>query len=268
MTQRAAVRGRRLVAALALSVLGVGGLSACQGQPGAAAFVDGTRITVGDVDNSVKDIPAGAPLVKQLGTQYRSILRQVSVQDMVAIELAKRFAAEHGIKPPVADPQTIAQYAEQLSVSPDNDFVQNLVTAQAWTNTLDDSATPVTPTDAELRGIYDRAKAAGITDKPFEGVKGAIAQISGLGQAVAVQRELDAAAKKYGLSVNPRYQPSAELGNPVTSLEMPLLQIQGPGGVPVTVLAVRFGGDNPAVVSEPSTPAGGGQDTGGGQNAP
>ena len=268
MTQRAAVRGRRLLAVLALSVVAVGGLSACQGQPGAAAFVGNTRISVNDVENSIKGIPPDF-LPANLQDQYLTVLRQVAVQDKVTIEVAKRYAAAHGIKAPVSDPQSLSQLAAELKVGPDNRFVQDRVAAQDWGPWLDDHATPVTPTDADLRGIYDRAKAAGVTNLTFDEVKGQIGQISGLGQALAVQRGLEAAAKSYGVSVSPRYQPSAELGNPVTGLELPLLQIQGSGG-PVTVLAVEFGSSaNPAVVTEPSqATTGGPQDTGGGQNTP
>ncbi|HKD97477.1 MAG TPA: hypothetical protein VKB69_07710 [Micromonosporaceae bacterium] len=282
MTQRAAVRGRRLLASLALSAVAVGALSACQGQPGTAATVGGTRITVDEIERSISGVVAACESAKATATPEPGAtaapvpppcvppveeLRAFAVQDKVAIEVAKRYAAEHGIKAPTVSDQDVAQTAEQLGVPADNAFVRDFVTATAWANSLDDATNPVTPTDADLRGIYDRALRAGITDQPFPKVRVAISQIQGLGQAVGVQRELQAAADKYGVTINPRYQPAAEIGNPINSLEMPLLRIQGPGGA-VTVLAVEFGHSaSPAVASVPS-PGSTGTDTGTGESAP
>jgi hypothetical protein len=262
VTQRAAVPARRLLAAVALSVVAVGALSACQDQAGTAAFVGGTRITVGDVEKSVDGILAACDAAKASASATAAAppacgptaqeLRALAVQDKVTIAVASRYAAEHGIKPPVVDPQEIATTAQQLGIAANDPFINEYVTARAWANALDDAATPVTPTEAELHGIYDRARSAGVTNQPYAQVRAPISQITGLGQAVAVQRELAAAATSYGVSIGPRYQPSAEVGTPAVGLQLPLLQIQGPAG-PVTVLSVDFGQTaSPAVVSVPS----------------
>ncbi len=283
MTQRAA---RRLFATGALCVVALGALSACAGQPGAAAIVGKTRITTAQVDDSIATVlstcdaartaapasPSPAPSggtatpsqpspVCQVGVDE---LRSIALQDKVTIAVASRYAAEHGIKTPVVDPQTLAQEGQNLGLKPDDPFVVDLVNATSWVNALEQAATPVTPTNAELMDIYNIGVARGITTDTFAQDKAVISQIGGLGQALAVKRELSAAADQYGVSISPRYQPTAVVGSPADAIQIPLLDVNQ-----VVVLAVNFGQtSSPAVANQPSAVPTGDSTPGGGEVGP
>lgn len=267
MTQRAA---RRLVAAAALSVVALGALAACAGQPGAAAIVGQNRITTAQVDDATDGVitqcdadraSAAAAANSAVASQQLppicgagvDDLRSLDLQYRVTTAVASRYAAEKGITAPVVDPATVEQYRKGLGLDTAYPFLTDLVTAQAWVDKLKQAATPVTPTDAELMDIYNIGKAEGVTTDTYAQDKPIIAQIDGLGQALAVQRELTDAASRYGVSISPRFQPTATLGAAASGVQIPLLEVSGPGGNEVTVLSVDFGkSSSPAVANQPS----------------
>ena len=263
MTQRAA---RRLLATAALSVVALGALSACAGQPGAAAIVGQTRITTAEVDKALDGVIAqcdaakasAAPVGGQQGPPPIcgagvDELRSLELQYKVTTEVASQLAAEKGITAPAVDPKTVEQYRAGLGLDSAYPFVTDLVTAQAWVDQLKKTATPVTPTAAELMSIYNIGRAEGVTTDTYAQDKPIIAQIDGLGAALAVQRELTDAGARYGVSISPRFQPTAMVGAAANAMQIPLLEVSGPGGNEVTILAVNFGQtSSPAVANQPS----------------
>jgi hypothetical protein len=71
-------------------------------------------------------------------------------------------------------------------------------------------AATAAPTEAELRDLYDRAVASGMLQepiRPFEEIKGALAQDQSVQQAFAAKQLYTAVAGSERVVVNPRYRP-------------------------------------------------------------
>jgi hypothetical protein len=115
----------------------------------------------------------------------------------------------------------------------------------------------VTPTDAELRAVYDNLVDQGvIKDTPFNEVKPQIAAISNLNEAIALKRAFEGTAKKYDVSVNPRYTGTCTKA-PCDAIKIPLLPVQLQDGSQVVAVYIQFDTEpSPAVIdgTPPATP--------------
>jgi hypothetical protein len=78
-----------------------------------------------------------------------------------------------------------------------------------------------TPTDAELRELYDRAVAAGLVTASFEQTREQLLADEGIRQRIVIDRTMTQAAKDADVSVNPRYRP----------LEFPLVPVENSGSI-------------------------------------
>src|SRR5690606_9216821 len=88
-------------------------------------------------------------------------------------------------------------------------------------------ATARTPTEDEMRGVYDDFVAiVGPNAATYEQVRGELLTWTEFGKALAVRDGLSEAAQRYGVTVHPRYQP----------LEYPLLQTGQNGELTVVTL--------------------------------
>jgi hypothetical protein len=227
-----------------LGVLATGALSACQNEAGSAAFVGNTRITQQQVTDVVNKSKAGR-------TDENT---QTALQSLIFIDLASRYAADHGIaEKPVSD-QLVSEVAQFLKVDPSSDLAKDYATAYQWSQTLMDAAKPATVTDEQATDIYNRAVAAGAL--PAGGLSqnmGAIKGSSQVAKSITVRDELSKAAKDYGVSVNPRYAPSCSK-TPCDGLFYPVLQIQNQQDgslVPVVLLTFDDAAASPAVLDSP-----------------
>jgi hypothetical protein len=252
VSERAAVRTPvrgRVVAVVALGAVAIGMLSACRStftQPGAAAFVGNTTVSQSTVNETAASIPAAAKVSTSTG-------RTESVTALTFNQLAALYAKDKGY--PVARPTTdiISGLGTQLQITDatkaaDNKFVQAYSQRAAWLGELITKVTPVTPTDLELRDVYEDVVASGAQVGAYNDVKAQVAALPGIGSALALRRDLLVAEKQFNLQVNPLYQ-STCLKAPCASLEIPLLYISdGNGGeIPAVYLPLTVSTD-PAVL--------------------
>lgn len=257
MTMRAAVRvhrpRRRLLAFVALAAATVVVLAGCQADAGTAAYIGNTRITNAMVDrtaDSVSNVP-GATVAD---------LRLSTLENLAFIQIAQRYARLKGYPAPAVTADQLDAYGTSLQLSPaearTNPFVVSTATARAWTSFLLSKTPSVTPTDAELLDIYQRAVAAGLADpNSFETIKPQIASVDGLGAAIALQRDLEAQMRRYGVQTSPRYQIACTKA-PCAPIEYPLLLLQtqdGSSSFHAVVLPLSAPVASPAVLDAPVT---------------
>ncbi len=265
VTERVRVLGasprRRLIAVAAIGLAAVGVLAGCRSEPGTAAFIAGTRITDQQINDGVKTIS-----IPNVGP---GPVRQTYVADLAFIALAEHYAKDHQIKLPAVTNDELSQEAQSVGIpageATTNPVVRALTQSAKDLSTLIDKATPAKPTEAQLMEIYNRAKAAGLTTDTYAQDRATIAQIQGLGQAVAVQNEMAKATSTYGLEISPRYLPTPVSGKADNGLEIPVLQLQNQQtGAPTTVLGIPLGGPgaSPAVIANPNATGSGTTDAG------
>ncbi len=227
----------RLVPAAILAVLAGLALTGCRTQPGIASYVGDHRLTDNEVEQLVTTIETdvkngGGALEKEA---YGNI-RQLVVQLTVFTEIAKRYAAEKGLTLPEQDYEAAAQ---QFGLPVTDPFVKLAVDSDSYRNLLLENAQPANPTEADLRDAYDRVVASGVQEVTFEQLRDELAALPQLRSGVGLRNELSAAADRYGVSVNPRYQP----------LDMPLSGVPGQSGeIWLVVLPLGATGSTPAVV--------------------
>jgi hypothetical protein len=226
-TDRAAARwrmthmlpARRMVPVAALALLGALGLAGCRAQPTVAAYVENTKVTEKQVDDLVANATTAAAKPEEQGTRAPSRVDVVST--IVLNQLCDELQRKEGFaKPPVSTEQ-IRQSEGTPSVS---EYAK--IRANLWSCL---SGVPVgsqEPTDAELRELYDLAKAAGAIDVPYEDIKAQLAADQSVRQALAIDRTLTEAAKAKDISVNPRYRPlmfpvfTLQSGDAIVSIPM------------------------------------------------
>lgn len=197
---------RRLTAAAGIAVAMLA-LTACRSEPNVAAYVGDTTFTEAQVTKLLDQVTS-VPNAEPESLPNRATVVQLLVLDA----LCQRVAKEKNVTlPPAAAPQpgqpelaTIQQRVQSCN--------QNL------------PASPVQPTDADLREVYDNGVAVGAIDpadpaQSFEGLKAQLASGGQVAQALGVRKVLTDASKAADVSVNPRYR----------TLSYPLLQFnQGP----------------------------------------
>jgi hypothetical protein len=240
------VRLRKFVLVAALAVVAGVGLAGCQSQPGVAGYVGSTRFTDADIEATANQVQADVDKLHPGQAFQFGDLRAYLVHQQVANEVLKRYASEQHVAVPAIDYAAAAE-TDQLSES---DQVVRLAAEQdAYVTALVDAAKPVTPTDADLRAVYARAnESAGGGLPPYEQIKSSLASYPKLGNALALKAALADAAKRYGVSISPRYG----------AAEIPLLRTMpdpsNPSQPPIELVGVTIGAPNgePAVTDLPS----------------
>jgi hypothetical protein len=270
VTERAAIWGvrrrRRLVAVGAIGLMAIGALTACQSQPGAAAFVGTTRISDSQINAQIPSLindlkraseqqaassgqsapPFDSATALSAFCGGQTGCRQSILQDLVAIDVIKRYLGDHKSDQRFStngDPVGQAQDKFKQSVAtdkvPSNDlYFRTRLEYQAYLNQLTQNLSPAAATNAELMTMYQQIKAEGLTTATFDQVKPTIQGLQGLGQAIAATRLLSGAGKKYGVDVNPRYIPTPVAGEPNFGFQIPTLQVSDQQGGEHTILGV------------------------------
>jgi hypothetical protein len=248
---------RRVVVAVAIGLTAIGLLSACRMDAGSAAFVGNSRITEAYVDKVASSVPQSATSISV------NQARDLAVTYTTFNALAEHIAKDKGYARPAPTTEQISTIVTDFNIpvaqSSTNEFVKVLAQANAWENFLAGKAASVTPTDPELKQVYDNLVAQGVitpTDpgSSFSELKSAIAGLQGIGNAVTLQRQLEVAAKKYDLDINPRYAISCTVA-PCSAIQIPLLPVQLQDGSSKIGLYVRLGGDALPVVLDSPAPA-------------
>ncbi|MGA8116950.1 MAG: hypothetical protein WCA46_25220 [Actinocatenispora sp.] len=230
-------RLRRAAAVLAMSAVVAAGATACQVQPGAAAFVDNQRFTQTQVEtifDSIRDGYKG----KLPSSQFANV-RQAVTKDLVMRDLAKRVAEQKHLK---VSPPDYKEISQQSGLPQDNRYVRLEAQTRSYVNAIRNGASPKKPSESDVREIYRSLVRSGVDPRrlPFDALRKGLPP--GTGKAVAARDELLDAAHKYHVDVNPRY------GKLDYSLTAVSFQDPSSGQMLVGSLTVPLGGGSPDVV--------------------
>jgi len=188
-----------------LALVGVLTLAGCAHSPSQA-------LRVGDVtvDNTQVETMA-APFAQALSANAAGVtdpvakVRQSVVQLTIFKEVAQRYAQEKGVTPAAPD---YAGVAQSLGVGADDPYARLNAEAGALLTALRDNTTGRTPTDAEVQDVYSRyLEVAGEGAASLDEVRQELLTLPEYGQALALRDALTDAIGRYGVTVNPRYQP-------------------------------------------------------------
>jgi hypothetical protein len=236
--------------ALAMSVL-----TACRTNAGAAVLIGNTTISEAQIDKAVAGLPSG---VAGTTADARNFLTSIKAFNEVARRLAKD--KNYGsVTPTSADITSLgAQLKLDPAASAKNEFVLDYAQAVEWRTLLLSKMPDKAPTEAGLMEAFanltnQQAFQAGTT---YAQAKPTIAtQIPGLGQAIELQSELEATAKTYDITVNPRYFPACSHA-PCGALSFPVFEFTPPGGSQqFEILFLQMGESaSPAVLDSPAPP--------------
>jgi hypothetical protein len=188
-----------------LALVGVLALAGCTHSPSQA-------LRVGDVSVDNAQVEATAePFAQALTSNASGVtdpvakVRQSVVQLTIFKEVARRYAQEKGVTPAAPD---YAGVAQSLGVGEDDPYARLNAEAGAYLTALRDNATARTPTDAEIQDVYDRYLVlAGSGAATQDEVRQQLLALPEYGQSLALRDALTDAIARYGVTVNPRYQP-------------------------------------------------------------
>jgi hypothetical protein len=239
-------RARRLVSAAVAASLAVTGLSACRSAPAMAAYVDDVQITETRVQ-AVYDEVHNAILAAGKQSGLVDVTRADVVAALVGAELLPPLAKQHDVSLP-ANAQDEG-YATALRLPANTEYTRLYVEASLYADQLLQKVTGgPAPTDADLREVYDAVVAAGGTTGSFEEFKKSLSAggKQAVQAAVGVRDEIDAAAAKADLRINPRYQPA----------NLPVWHYQAQNGPLILLMQAPLRKDDRAPVSAaPVSPA-------------
>jgi hypothetical protein len=194
---------RRAVTALAAAGVAALALSACQVQPGAAAFVGGDRISRSDVDKVTDSVKGGS------GSSFGG-LRQETVAALVTANLADRVARDRGVTVKAPDYRAAQETVRLLGgaqLPTSSPYVRAVAEADAAIDALREQAQPATLSDQDLRILLGILELNGNVQQgaPLNDELRTELDTPEARQAVAVRAELAAAATKYKVTINPLY---------------------------------------------------------------
>ncbi|MEN3306618.1 MAG: hypothetical protein V7603_2820 [Micromonosporaceae bacterium] len=223
---------RRLIAIVVAGALGLATLTGCRLETGSAAYVGATRVSQQQVEDMLAAYQRDGG---SLQTADRPQARRSVTAEMVFVAVARRFATEKGYATPAFD---YAAAATQSSLPASDPYLRMHVQAVSYQQLLLQNSAAVTPTEADYREIYQRLVAGGLTAS-YQQIKPELQQINGIGAGLGLRNALTAAAKRYGVELNPLYG----------DIEYPLVRVSGTSGGTFVLVAVPLGsGGSPAVV--------------------
>jgi hypothetical protein len=231
-------RARRL-AAVAVAALAVTGLSACRSAPDVAAYVGSAKITEARVGHLVDE----AKSKRTAGTQVPAPSRQDVVDTLVGLDVLQDIAKQKGITPTAVP---VDQLAQSLGLAADSEYVAISVQYRGLLGAVSSGAKPATPTEADLRDVFNRLTAAGgnPNGQTFEQFAGSISaqDQQTLQQNIGLRNELEPQIAKLNTVVNPKY----------SAPQLPLVSLQDAQGKNVPLVVVSFAppksSDAPTVV--------------------
>jgi hypothetical protein len=237
-----------------MGLIAVGALSACRTDAGTAVFVGNHSISEAQVDKAVADLPAG---VIQNDNDARNLMASTAAFN----EVAKRLAKDKGYGTATPTSEELTSFGAQYKLTPaqaaKNSFIVTYAQALAWRDLLLSKMPNKAPTEAGLMEAYANLAGAGAITPgtSYATVKPEIAGIQGIGQAIELQSEMDATAKRYDITVNPRFVPSCSKA-PCAGLTFPLLEVSSTDGSQTfEVLFFNMGtSTNPVVLDSPAPP--------------
>jgi hypothetical protein len=215
-------RARRLASVAVVAAVAVTGLSACRSQPDVAAYLAAGNISVARVQQVYDDArdkqaaviaaeaksPSPAPSDPKL-----SLTPDVVLETLVSHQVLTTLAQRHHVQIPGSLP--IAQYAGFLGLPQDAEYVKLSVEVDGLQYALNQAGQGGPLTDADLRDVLERLKAAKLAD-PAATMQQFTASLTDdnkkvLGTAVALRSEVRDEVKQQHLRLNPRYQQLFEI---------------------------------------------------------
>ncbi len=229
------MRAGRLATLAVAGMLVVSGLAGCQAKPTVAAYVDDVVITEAQVDAVMDELRASleefsenwfaqeeqrlaaaeeltdaereAELAALRQREDERLQRELAtrrdqvVQLRVLTEAARRYAQQQQVE--VAEP-ALEAVAEQVGLPADHAYVTVVAESFAVMTPLQGTVTPVEPSEADQREVYDRLVAAGQTSVPFAEAQ-QVLTADVLGEAVAIRNLFREILDGVKVRVNPRY---------------------------------------------------------------
>jgi hypothetical protein len=210
-------RARRFAPIALMALIGGLALAGCQSNaPDVAVQIGDMRFTNSQVDDIVDQIdgevlaaaanqptPSPTPPVGLPKDQFGSI-RQRVVQFVVFNELARRYAAEKGLALPTPD---YTASASQIGLAANNPYVKLATDNEAYRTLLTSKIAAAAPSEADLREAYARVKKVSPDVPSYDEIKPQLLQLPDLAAGLGLRNELKAATGRYGVSLNPRYEP-------------------------------------------------------------
>jgi len=188
-----------------LALVGTLALAGCARNPDEALRVGDVSVGTSQVEDTAAPLTELVSAGAVSGTEAVAQVRQSVVQLTAFTEVAGRFAREQRVS--VGEPNVEA-WAQALQVDVDDPYAQLNAEAFAIRDALLEDATGRTPTEDEMRAVYaDYAPLAGSTAASYEEIRQALLDLPEYHQALTLRDDLIAAADRYGVTVNPRYQP-------------------------------------------------------------
>jgi len=194
-----------------LALVGLLALSGCQNDPSNVASINGTTLTETTVQDAVRAVETNyqATPPQTAHQRSRADIYQLIVGFKVATEAAKRLAEEKGFPAPTPDYKASAAFYELPDTDP---LVKAHAEFTAYRDLLQRAVNPATPTEEDMRAVYDRyaaeARAANQEPAPYDtDVRPALLESADYRSALGLRDELVAAFDRFGLAVNPKYAP-------------------------------------------------------------
>jgi hypothetical protein len=208
-----------------VALVGMLALAGCTRQSEEAVRVGDVSIDNAQIDDTVAELLSRADGTSATpGIDTVAGLRQLAVRLTVFTEVAREYAREQDVTVPEPD---YAAAANELQLDPEEPLVRMLAEARVHTDALLQDATARTPTEDEMRAVYDDFVAlVGAGAPTYDLVRADLLEWAPYGQALALRDGLMEAAGRYGVTVHPRYQP----------IEYPLLQAGQNGELTVVSL--------------------------------
>jgi hypothetical protein len=197
-------RARRLASVAVVASLAVSGLSACRSAPSVAAYVGSAKITEDRVDRIFADAKAKAAPAAA-GQPVTGLARQDIVSTLVGLDVLRAYAKEKSL---TAAELPVADVAKSLSLQADAAYVPIFTEFEGLLQSISAKATPAQLTEADVRDIYQRFQAGGgVQGQTFEQFAGTLTQQDQqvLQQRISLRNELQPAAAKLDIDINPRY---------------------------------------------------------------
>lgn len=240
-----------------VGLLAVGGLSACRSYAGTAAFIGDTRVSIAQVDSVEASIPAAVIKANNVTT---SVGQQVVAQYETFLNLMQKYAKENNLGAPTVPASAVTAEGQQLGLTAaeaqKNGFAQLIAAVTTWESYLVSKTPKRASTQADYQSLYNELVKAGTlpATTSFAQVASTLqTEVPDLGGINDLRDGLNAAAKKYDVTVNPRYLGACSKA-PCAGFEIPLLQVNDQTNqIAFAGAYVEMGGDaTPAVLDSPT----------------
>jgi hypothetical protein len=203
-------RARRLASTVVVAALAVTGLAACNQAPGVAVYFGDKKAVTEDEVQRVWDDSSAKLVPNATGQKVVPFDRQSIVNLEVEVAALRALGKQKGFTAAAVPATDLATLANQASMDKSAAFITLVAEFRGWEtaaaqNTQDMQAVDVT--DADLRDIYNRLKAAG-SQNTYEEFSASVTddvRQQQIAPGLGLRNELAAESKSLNIKINPRY---------------------------------------------------------------